>query len=121
MAQIAKVFFTDKRVSLGFRRLSIIDTEGANQPLSNESGSIRLICNGEIYNYKELRKELEAKGHRFYTNGDSETIIHLYEEHGLNMVDYLRGMFAFALYDISKDTVIVSRDPFWNKTVVLLH
>ncbi|QNO15733.1 asparagine synthase (glutamine-hydrolyzing) [Alkalicella caledoniensis] len=108
-------FFNDKRVSLGFRRLSIIDISGANQPISNEDGSLKLLCNGEIYNYKELREMLISKGHRFSTNGDAETIIHLYEEYGKDLVKYLRGMFAFIIYDIIKDKIILGRDHFGIK------
>lgn len=110
-------FFVDDRVALGFRRLSIIDLEGANQPLVNEDGSIQLLCNGEIYNYKILREMLIGKGHKFSTNGDAETIIHLYEEYGKDLVEHLRGMFAFILYDIKNETVLVARDHFGIKPV----
>ncbi|WP_353892559.1 asparagine synthase (glutamine-hydrolyzing) [Proteinivorax hydrogeniformans] len=108
-------FFLNQRVGLSFRRLSIIDTTGASQPLTNERGNIKLVCNGEIYNYKELRKELSNKGHKFFTQGDAEVIIHLYEEHGKDLVNHLRGMFSFVLYDIEKDKIIACRDHFGIK------
>lgn len=108
-------FYNNKRVSLGFRRLSIIDISGGNQPISNEDGSIKLLCNGEIYNYKELREMLISKGHRFTTQGDIETIVHLYEEYGKDLVNHLRGMFAFILYDLVKDELLICRDHFGIK------
>src|SRR5919201_6244338 len=86
-------------VGLGFRRLSIIDVEGGAQPLANEDGSIWVVLNGEIYNFRELRGELEARGHRFRTGADTEVLVHLYEESGERLVDRLRGMFAFAIWD----------------------
>src|SRR4051812_31373770 len=86
-------------VGLGFRRLSIIDLDTGNQPAVNESRTIRSVFNGEIYNYRELRAELQQAGHMFRTKGDAEVLPHLYEEHGAEMVDRLRGMFAFALWD----------------------
>ncbi|WP_350344498.1 asparagine synthase (glutamine-hydrolyzing) [Proteinivorax tanatarense] len=107
--------FLNQKIGLSFRRLSIIDTEGANQPLTNEKGNIKLVCNGEIYNYKQLRKHLETRGHKFSTQGDTETIVHLYEEYGKDLVDHLRGMFAFILYDLEKDIVLVCRDHFGIK------
>lgn len=118
-------FFVDDKVSLGFRRLSIIDLKGGNQPIFNEDKSACIIFNGEIYNYKELRKFLEKKGHRFYTNTDTESIIHLYEEFGENCVKHLEGMFAFVIWDGKK--LFAARDrlgikPFYytisNKQVV---
>ncbi|SET06508.1 asparagine synthase (glutamine-hydrolyzing) [Anaerobranca gottschalkii] len=108
-------FYVDKGVALGFRRLSIIDIEGANQPLYSENGKIKLLCNGEIYNFKELRQKLIKKGHVFSTKGDAETIIHLYEEYGKDLVHHLRGMFAFILYDSSKEEFLVGRDFFGIK------
>src|SRR5258708_3027125 len=81
------------------RRLSIIDLEGGRQPLYNADKSILLVCNGEIYNYKELRADLEARGHRFLTHSDCEVIIALYLEYGDRLVEHLRGMFAFGLWD----------------------
>src|SRR6188508_2098180 len=85
--------------AMGMRRLSIIDLEGGSQPIWNEDDSIAVVFNGEIYNYIELRRELEARGHRFRTHSDTEVLVHLFEEHGNRMFDRLRGMFAFCIYD----------------------
>lgn len=108
-------FFMGRGVGLSFRRLAIIDLEGAHQPIANEDGSIQMICNGEIYNYRSLRKELLQKGHRFRTAGDTETIIHLYEEYGKDCVHHLRGMFAFILWDSRTETFFAARDHFGIK------
>ncbi|GAA0368251.1 asparagine synthase (glutamine-hydrolyzing) [Bacillus horti] len=105
----------DARGGLGFRRLSIIDTEGAHQPLKNEDGTIFLVCNGEIYNYLALRKELEQKGHQLSTQGDAETVLHLYEEYGFDCVNHLRGMFAFIIWDTRTQTLFGARDHFGIK------
>src|SRR5438132_11881884 len=86
-------------VALGMLRLSIIDVAGGQQPISNEDGSIHVVFNGEIYNHHELRSDLVARGHRFRTRSDTETIVHLYEEMGEDCVTQLRGMFAIALWD----------------------
>jgi asparagine synthase (glutamine-hydrolysing) len=102
-------------VGLGFRRLSIIDLEGGHQPLSNEDGSIWIVFNGEIYNYKEIRKWLIERGHRFATESDTEVIVHLYEEKGVECVKDLRGMFAFAIHDKRKNLVYMARDHFGIK------
>src|SRR5258708_2474871 len=85
--------------SLGHRRLAIIDLEGGKQPLSNETGDVWATFNGEIYNFQELQRDLEKKGHRFRTRCDTEVLVHLYEECGPAMLDSLRGMFAFAIWD----------------------
>lgn len=105
-------YYLDKvnKVALGVRRLSIIDVEGGHQPIHNEDGSVWLVFNGEIYNYKELRIELEKKGHRFYTMTDTETIVHLYEEEGEDCVKKLNGMFAFALWDRERKKMFIARD-----------
>ncbi|MBU1869028.1 MAG: asparagine synthase (glutamine-hydrolyzing), partial [Candidatus Omnitrophica bacterium] len=103
-------YFIRGNVGLGMRRLSIIDIKGGNQPIYNENKTICVVCNGEIYNYIELRNELEGKGHRFSTNTDVEVIAHLYEEYGQDLVQKLRGMFAFALYDLSAKKLILGRD-----------
>ena len=95
---------------LAHQRLSIIDIPGGHQPQTNEDGSVSLIFNGEIYNFRELRSELEARGHRFATRSDTEVIVHLYEEHGLECVQRLRGMFAFALWDASRERLLLARD-----------
>src|SRR4030067_174193 len=84
---------------IGITRLSIIDLSGGSQPIHNEEKTIWIVFNGEIYNYPELRENLMKKGHEFYTKSDTETILHLYETHGENCVDFLRGMFAFAIWD----------------------
>jgi asparagine synthase (glutamine-hydrolysing) len=97
-------------VTLGMRRLSIIDLEGGQQPLFNEDGTLAVVCNGEIYNHVELRAALVAKGHRFATGSDCETILHLYEDHGEACVEHLRGMFAFALWDAKRQRLVCARD-----------
>jgi len=100
----------DGPVAIGMTRLAIIDVAGSSQPLFNETGDLALVCNGEIYNYRELRQELLDRGHRFRTNGDCETILHLYEEFGWEGISRLRGMFAFALWDRQKQLLLVGRD-----------
>jgi asparagine synthase (glutamine-hydrolysing) len=102
-------------VGLGFRRLSIIDLESGNQPLGSEDGSVQLVFNGEIYNFRELRRDLEARGHRFSTKGDAEVIVHLYEDHGPRCVERLNGMFAFALWDEAQRELVLARDRFGKK------
>jgi asparagine synthase (glutamine-hydrolysing) len=102
--------FADGPVGIGMRRLSIIDVAGGHQPISNETGTTWIVFNGEIYNHAELRKQLEPRGHRYRTNSDTETIIHLYEEYGRDCVNHLRGMFAFAIWDREKRTLFVARD-----------
>ncbi|MCX7703699.1 MAG: asparagine synthase (glutamine-hydrolyzing) [Planctomycetota bacterium] len=101
---------------LGHRRLAIIDlSENAAQPMSNEDGSLQLVFNGEIYNFKELRKELESYGHRFHSNSDSETILHGYEQWREKCVERLRGMFAFAIWDEREERLFIARDRFGVK------
>jgi asparagine synthase (glutamine-hydrolysing) len=97
-------------LGLGFARLSIIDLDGAHQPLCNETGDIWLVFNGEIWNYKQLRRELLAKGHHFRTQGDGETILHVYEEYGIDGIARLHGMFAFALWDHRQQRLLLARD-----------
>lgn len=96
-------------VALGHRRLSIIDVGGSAQPMGNEDGSIQIAFNGEIYNYQELRQQLVAN-HQFRTDGDTEVIVHLYEEHGLDFVQHLRGMFALAIWDNNEQRLVLARD-----------
>ncbi len=102
--------FVNGDVALGMRRLSIIDLAGGHQPVHNEDESIWVVFNGEIYNFPVLRPELEDRGHHFYTNTDTEVIVHLYEEFGTGCVHKLRGMFAFALYDLRRRSLLLARD-----------
>ena len=97
-------------VGLGMRRLSIIDLAGGHQPIFNEDGTVRVVYNGEIYNYRELRHELEERGHRFRTASDTEVIVHLWEEHGADFPKRLNGMFAIALYDSRQRRILLARD-----------
>ncbi len=103
-------YYFEPGVGLGMRRLSIIDLDTGHQPVHNEDGSIQVVFNGEIYNYKELRQDLLKRGHSFYTDSDTETIVHLYEEYGSRVVDKLRGMFAFALWDSGRRQLLLARD-----------
>ncbi len=107
--------FVKAGVGLGMRRLSIIDLAGGHQPVFNEDKSIWIVFNGEIYNFPELRAELEKRGHRFYTHSDTEVIVHLYEDLGADCVKKLRGMFAFALYDERRGKLLMARDRFGKK------
>jgi len=107
--------YIDDSVALGFRRLSIIDLEGGSQPLFNETGDMVLIFNGEIYNYETLREDLLAKGHEFKTDTDSEVLIHSYEQYGEKMLNNLRGMFAFVIWDKTKNQLFGARDFFGIK------
>lgn len=107
--------YLNKNVGLGFRRLSIIDLSLGHQPMTNEDGTVWLVFNGEIYNHQELREILLNKGHIYKTKTDSETIIHLYEEFGVNCVDHLRGMFAFAIWDNNKKQLFIARDRLGEK------
>ena len=108
-------YFEDGRAALGFRRLAIIDLAGANQPLYNENRSLVLVFNGEIYNYRELRRQLIAAGHAFSTQGDAEVVLHGFEQWGEGVLDRLRGMFAFALYDTATGELFCARDAFGIK------
>jgi asparagine synthase (glutamine-hydrolysing) len=103
-------FYVRRGVGLGMRRLSIIDLAGGHQPIHNEDQTIWIVFNGEIYNFLELRTELESRGHRFYTHTDTEVIVHLYEDHGAECVQKLRGMFAFAVYDERRQSLLLARD-----------
>lgn len=102
-------------VHMGHRRLSIIDLEGSAQPLRNEDGSIWVVFNGEIYNYAALRHHLQSKGHTLREKGDTEVLPHLWETYGVDMLEHLDGMFAFALYDVKADTLFFTRDRFGEK------
>lgn len=105
-------YFKEGQVGLGFRRLCIIDPAGGNQPIYNEDTSIVLLCNGEIYNYRELRRALEDKGHSFRTNSDVEVLLHLYEEDGVEFLNKLNGQFAFVIYDRKERRLFLARDHF---------
>ena len=102
--------YLDGPVGLGFARLSIIDLDGGHQPMSNETGDIWIVFNGEIWNYQVLRKELTEKGHQFRTNCDTETIIHAYEEYGVDCIARLHGMFGFAIWDGPRRRLLLARD-----------
>ena len=103
-------FYQAPGIGLGVRRLAIIDLETGDQPIANEDGTLTMVCNGEIYNFAELRAGLSARGHRFRSRSDVEVIVHLYEEHGVKCVEHLRGMFAFALWDGRQRRLMLARD-----------
>ncbi len=103
-------YYVSGPIGLGFRRLSIIDLKSGHQPLSNEDGTVWIVFNGEVYNYEELRDFLLSKGHAFKTKGDTEVIVHLYEEFGPECLGKLRGMFAFAVWDVNAKTLFLARD-----------
>jgi asparagine synthase (glutamine-hydrolysing) len=113
--------YHDEHVALGFRRLAIIDIAGAHQPLSNENGTIWTVFNGEIYNFPALRRRLEAKGHHLRSSGDTEVLVHLYEDEGTRMFSLLRGMFALAIWDISRRTLLLARDRLGQKPLVYAY
>ncbi len=108
-------YFHDDNIALGQRRLSIIDLNSGRQPISNEDNTLQLVCNGEIYNSPELRKELKSRGHQFKTETDVEVILHLYEEHSDDCVKFLRGMFAFAIWDSRRRRLYIARDHLGQK------
>lgn len=113
-------FYINEKVGLGMRRLSIIDLKGGKQPIESKDGSSLIFFNGEIYNYKELRKELLSKGREFKTETDTEVILRLYEEEGEKMICRLRGMFAFCVYDKKKVSLFIARDYFGIKPLYYL-
>jgi asparagine synthase (glutamine-hydrolysing) len=112
-------FFISGSIGLGMRRLSIIDLDGGSQPISNEDGTIWVVMNGEIYNYRELRDSLRKRGHKFKTESDTEVIVHLYEEKGVGAIDELNGMFSIALWDSRKKGLWLSRDRFGIKPLYI--
>ena len=107
--------FDAEKIHLGMVRLSIIDLSGGHQPITNEDGTVHVVFNGEIFNYIELKADLEAKGHHFKTNSDTETIVHAYEEYGISFAHKLNGMFAIAIWDTRNETLLVYRDRFGVK------
>jgi len=113
--------YHDDHAALGFRRLSIIDLSGGHQPLSNEDGSVWTVFNGEIYNFPALRRRLEAKGHQLRSTGDTETLVHLYEDEGTRMFSLLRGMFALAIWDVRHRRLILARDRLGQKPLIYQH
>ena len=114
-------YFIDDNIGLAMRRLKIIDIAGSDQPLVNEDGSIQVIFNGEIYNYRDLRSALASRGHRFRTDGDGETIAHLYEDVGAAFPAHLRGMFAIALWDRRHGKLVLARDRMGQKPLYYYH
>ena len=112
-----KGFYLSENRQVGFahRRLKVIDLDGGSQPMQNEDGTQVLIFNGEIYNYQSLREKLIEKGHNFMSKSDTEVIVHLYEEYGFASLDYLRGMFAFVIYDATKNSLFGAVDRMGKK------
>ena len=100
---------------LDFVGLSIIDLSGGRQPMCNEDGTLRLVCNGEIYNFPEIKKRLVASGHKFKTGSDVEVLLHLYEEHGEDCIQHVNGMFAFAIWDATNQKLFLGRDRLGKK------
>jgi asparagine synthase (glutamine-hydrolysing) len=113
--------YIDERVGLGHRRLSIVDVASGHQPMTNEDDSLYITYNGEVYNHADYRDELEARGHVYRTHCDTETILHLYEEHGDSCVEHLRGMFAFAIWDRKKRELFIARDRLGVKPLYYVH
>jgi asparagine synthase (glutamine-hydrolysing) len=113
--------YLNGRVGLGHRRLSIVDLVTGQQPMTNEDGSLHIVFNGEIYNHADYRPALESRGHRYRTQSDTETILHLYEEHGPDVVDFLRGMFALAIWDAGRQRLFLARDRLGVKPLYYLH
>ncbi|HEX8891048.1 MAG TPA: asparagine synthase (glutamine-hydrolyzing) [Pyrinomonadaceae bacterium] len=113
--------YLNGNVGLGHRRLSIVDVAAGHQPMTNEDGTLHITYNGEIYNHADFREELEARGHRYQTHCDTETIIHLYEEHGARCVERLRGMFAFAIWDERRRELFIARDRLGVKPLYYAH
>ncbi len=113
--------FMNGRIGLGHRRLSIVDVAAGHQPMTNEDGSLQIVYNGEIYNHADYRPSLEARGHTYATHCDTETILHLYEEHGARCVEHLRGMFAFAIWDERKQELFIARDRLGVKPLYYVH
>jgi asparagine synthase (glutamine-hydrolysing) len=113
--------YIDENVGLGHRRLSIVDVASGHQPMTNEDGSLYITYNGEVYNHADYREELESRGHVYSTHCDTETILHLYEDHGDTCVEHLRGMFAFAIWDRHKRELFIARDRLGIKPLYYVH
>ena len=107
----------DQEAGIGMRRLSIIDVAGGQQPISNESNTVHVVCNGEIYNFAELREDLKQRGHHFSSGSDAEVVVHLYEEHGVDCLRHLRGMFGIALWDSERKRLLLGRDRLGKKPI----
>ena len=114
-------FYVNGSVALGMRRLSIIDVKGGQQPIHNQDRTAWIVFNGEIYNYRELRRDLEKLGHRFYTNSDTEAIVHAYDQYGADCPKHLRGMFAFAIWDERTQELFLARDRVGKKPLLYAH
>ena len=114
-------YFVNEDIAMGFRRLSIIDLEGSHQPMRNAEGSVTVTFNGEIYNFQELRAELETLGYEFVTNGDTETVVHGYEAWGCGVFERLRGMFSIAIWDDKARRLVCARDIFGIKPFYYQH
>ncbi len=114
-------FYLKENVALGMRRLAIIDLAGGQQPIFNADKTTAIVFNGEIYNFQALKKDLESRGHEFYTNSDTEVIVHLYDEYGADCVQYLRGMFAFAIWDLRDNSLFIARDRVGKKPLLFSH
>jgi asparagine synthase (glutamine-hydrolysing) len=110
-------YYVDGPLGLGFRRLSIIDLAGGHQPMSDQHGTVWVVFNGEIYNFPELKQELEKRGHRFRTTSDTEVIVHGYKEWGTDVLNHLNGMFGLAIWDVERRRLVLARDPFGIKLV----
>lgn len=107
--------YINKNIGLGIRRLSIIDLKTGNQPIFNEDSSMVIVFNGELYNYKDLKNDLINKGHIFKTTTDTEVVLHAFEEYGEKSFNFIKGMYAFAIYDINKDRLLIVRDRLGEK------
>ncbi|MBA3634387.1 MAG: asparagine synthase (glutamine-hydrolyzing), partial [Acidobacteria bacterium] len=114
-------FYLNKNVGLAMRRLSIIDVAHGKQPMNNEDKTAWIVFNGEIYNFQELRKDLQNEGNKFYTNSDTEVILHLYDKYGVDCVQHLRGMFAFAIWDEREKSLFIARDRVGKKPLLYAH
>src|SRR5690606_19897130 len=114
-------FYINETAGLAMRRLAIIDLAHGKQPIRNADGTKWIVFNGEIYNYQELREVLEERGHKFYTNSDTEAIVHLYDEYGAECVTHLRGMFAFAIWDETAKELFIARDRVGKKPLLYSH